>query len=412
MPASMMLPDLAAITTTSAVRSAALADWQASGWPGPRAEAWRFTRLAALDDRQFVQSGDLAELPSGGAADAAAGIGAHVLRFVNGVIDPAGMVSLPSGIAMSRLEGDEDAMMRLRELAPAGHPVSNLSLAVMSAGILIDVTGHVDTPLMLVFEGTGADLSAHPVVLLRLADGAQLQLAEWHETSVGLAAPLMGCDIAAGARLEQVKLQVESGATTHLSATGVALGEGASIDGFALSVGGQLSRLETHVAFAGEGADCKLSAIYMGRGEQHQDITTYMDHAVPNCTSSQIIRGVLDDRSRGVYQGRVHVAPDAQKTDGQQMARALLLSRKAEVDAKPELEIYADDVVCAHGATVGELDATQLFYLTSRGIPEDIARGMLVEAFLIDAIETIENELLAGLLRPVAEAWMAHEETA
>ena len=412
MPASMMLPDLAEITTTSAVRSAALADWQVSGWPGPRAEAWRFTRLAALDDRQFVQSDDLADLPSGGAADAAAGIGAHVLRFVNGVIDPAGMVSLPSGIAMSRLEGDEDAMTRLRELAPAGHPVSNLSLAVMSAGILIDVTGHVDAPLMLVFEGTGADLSAHPVVLLRLAVGAHLQLAEWHETSVGLAAPLMGCDIAAGARLEQVKLQVESGTTTHLSATGVALGEGASIDGFALSVGGQLSRLETHVAFAGEGADCKLSAIYMGRGDQHQDITTYMDHAVPNCTSNQIIRGVLDDRSRGVYQGRVHVAPDAQKTDGQQMARALLLSRKAEVDAKPELEIYADDVVCAHGATVGELDAAQLFYLTSRGIPEDIARGMLVKAFLIDAIETIENELLAGLLRPVAEAWMAHEETA
>ena len=169
MPASMMLPDLAAIRTTSAVRSAALADWQASGWPGPRAEAWRFTRLAALVDRHFVQSDDLAELPSSGAADAAAGIGAHVLRFVNGVIDPAGMVSLPSGIAISRLEGDEDAMMRLRELAPAAHPVSNLSLAVMSAGILIDVTGQADAPLMLVFEGTGADLSAHPVVLLRLA---------------------------------------------------------------------------------------------------------------------------------------------------------------------------------------------------------------------------------------------------
>ena len=412
MPASMMLPDLAAITTTSAVRSAALADWQASGWPGPRSEAWRFTRLAALDNRQFVQSGDLIDLPAGGAEEAAAAIGAHVLRFVNGVIDPAGMVSPPSGIVMSRLEDDENALTRLRELTPAGHPVSNLSLALMSAGILIDVTGHVGAPLMLVFEGMGADLSAHPVVLLRLAKGARLQLAEWHETSVGLTAPLIGCDIAAGARLEQAKLQIESSATTHLSATGIALGEGASVDGFALSVGGQLSRLETHVAFAGEGADCKLSAIYMGRGKQHQDVTTYMDHAVPNCTSNQIIRGVLDDRSRGVYQGRVHVAPDAQKTDGQQMARALLLSRKAEVDAKPELEIYADDVVCAHGATVGELDETQLFYLTSRGIPEDIARGMLVEAFLIDAVETIENELLAGLLRPVAEAWMAHEGTA
>jgi Fe-S cluster assembly protein SufD len=170
--------------------------------------------------------------------------------------------------------------------------------------------------------------------------------------------------------------------------------------------------LETHVALVGPGADCQLSAIYMGRGKQHQDITTYMDHAVAECTSNQIIRGVLDDSSRGVYQGRVHVAPDAQKTDGQQMARALLLSRKAEADAKPELEIYADDVVCAHGATVGELDATQLFYLTSRGIPYETARAMLIEAFLIDTIETIENDVLAGLLRPVAEAWLAGGETA
>jgi Fe-S cluster assembly protein SufD len=218
-------------------------------------------------------------------------------------------------------------------------------------------------------------------------------------------------DIAAGARLEQVKVQTDGKATTHLAATGVMLGAGASIDGFSLSTGGRLARLETHVCFAGKGADCNLSAIYMGRGEQHQDITTYMNHAVPNCTSNQIIRGVLDDRSRGVYQGRVHVAPDAQKTDGQQMARALLLSRKAEVDAKPELEIYADDVVCAHGATVGELDATQLFYLTSRGIPQDVARAMLIEAFLIDTIETISNDTLASILRPVAEAWMAEQET-
>ena len=154
-----------------------------------------------------------------------------------------------------------------------------------------------------------------------------------------------------------------------------------------------------------------LRVVVADRSSDHGAVAE-CEHAVQFEAPDLGVRGVLDDRSRGVYQGRVHVAPDAQKTDGQQMARALLLSRKAEVDAKPELEIYADDVVCAHGATVGELDATQLFYLTSRGIPEDIARGMLVEAFLIDAIETIENEMLAGLLRPVAEAWMAHEETA
>ena len=407
MPESMMLPDLSAVTAKDGVRGAALARWQEQGWPGHRVEAWRFTRLDRLSDLELAPVTGLAGTAGGPADDAAAGIGAHVIRFVNGVIDPAGLVDLPAGVAIADLAADEAGLARLAELAPAGHPVSDLSLAVLSGGILIDVAGKIDTPLMVIFEGDDAKASAHPAMLVRLAADASLQLAEWHQSSVGLAAPLIGYDIGAGARLEQVKVQAEAADVTHLAATGVALAEGASIAGFSLCTGAALARLETHVTMQGEGADCQLSAIYMGRGTQHQDITTYMDHAVANCTSNQIIRGVLDDSARGVYQGRVHVAPDAQKTDGQQMSRALLLSRKAEADAKPELEIYADDVVCAHGATVGELDATQLFYLTSRGIPETIARAMLIEAFLIDTIETIENETLAGLLRPVAEAWLA-----
>ena len=412
MPGSMMQPDLSEVTATGGVRSAALARWQQTGWPGPRVEAWRYTSLARLSGVDLAPATGLAGGVSGPGAAAAAGIKAHVIRFENGVVDPAGMEGLPNGVAVAGLDGDEAAMSRLAELAPSGHPVSDLSLAVMNGGIVMDVSGSVETPIMVIFEGEDAGASAHPAILVRLAAGASIQIAEWHQSSVGLAAPLIGYDIAAGARLEQAKVQAEGAATTHLAATGVALGEGASIAGFSLSTGGALARLETHVAMKGEGADCQLSAIYMGRGEQHQDITTYMDHAVANCTSNQIIRGVLDDSARGVYQGRVHVAPDAQKTDGQQMSRALLLSRKAEADAKPELEIYADDVVCAHGATVGELDATQLFYLTSRGIPYETARAMLIEAFLIDTIETIENETLAGLLRPVAEAWLAGKEAA
>jgi Fe-S cluster assembly protein SufD len=161
------------------------------------------------------------------------------------------------------------------------------------------------------------------------------------------------------------------------------------------------------VTLTGETAECGLSAIYLGRDKQHHDITTYMDHAVGHCHSNQIIRGVLDDASRGVFQGKVHVAPDAQKTDGQQMSRALLLSRKAEADAKPELEIYADDVICAHGATVGELDETQLFYLTSRGIPKAKARAMLIGAFVDDAIDVVDNAALASMLRYISDGWMA-----
>ena len=412
MPGSMMLPDLSAVTPEGGVRAAALARWQEQGWPGHRAEAWRYTRLDRLDDLDLAPVTGLAGTASGPADDAARGIGAHVLRFVNGVFDPAGLSDLPEGMTIVDLGSDEAALSRLADLAPAGHPVSDLSLAVMSGGILIDITGAVDAPLMVIFEGDDSKASAHPAMLVRLAEGASLQLAEWHQSSVGLAAPLIGYDIGAGARLEQVKVQAEGAEVAHLAATGVALSDGASVAGFSLSTGAALARLETHVTMQGEGADCQLSAIYMGRGTQHQDITTYMDHAVANCTSNQIIRGVLDDSARGVYQGRVHVAPDAQKTDGQQMSRALLLSRKAEADAKPELEIYADDVVCAHGATVGELDAIQMFYLTSRGIPETIARAMLIEAFLIDTIETIENATLAGLLRPVAEAWLAGSEGA
>ena len=410
MPGSMMQPDLSAVIGDTGVRADALARWQDGGWPGPRVEAWRFTRIDQLAERDLVRADGLAGDAAGPGATAAASIGAHVIRFENGVLDAGCLDGLPDGITARDLAGDEAALQRLAELAPNGHPVSDLSMAAMTGGLLIDVSGTVAAPLMLLFEGAQADCSAHPAILVRLAAGAHLQLAEWHQSAVGLSAPLIGVDVGPEARLEQVKVQDEGAETTHLAATGMALAEKASIAGFSLSVGGSLARLETHVAFLGKEADCQLSAIYMGRGEQHQDITTFMDHAVAECTSNQIIRGVLDDRSRGVYQGKVHVAPDAQKTDGQQMARALLLSRKAEVDAKPELEIYADDVICAHGATVGELDATQLFYLTSRGIPYETARAMLIEAFLIDTIETIENEAFAGLLRPVAEAWLVGGE--
>ena len=406
MPGSMMLPDLGAMPPLDGTRGDAAARWRQAGWPGPRVESWRFTKLDALTKMDLVPAANAAgEASETGVAEAAS-MGAHLIRFDNGLVDAACLAALPAGVTARDLADDEAAMSALADIAPQNHPVSDLSMAVMTSGLVLDVDGVVDIPLMLLFEGAGDDASTHPVVYVRLAAAARLQLAELHASSVALAAPLIGYDIGEGARLDQVKLQRESTTTTHLASTGVRLAEKASIAGFSLSVGGTLARLETHVTMAGEFADCQLSAIYMGRGSQHQDVTTYMDHAVPNCTSNQIIRGVLDDTARGVYQGKVHVAPDAQKTDGQQMARALLLSRKAEVDAKPELEIYADDVICAHGATVGELDATQLFYLTSRGIPEDIARAMLVEAFLVDTIETIENETLAGLLRPVAESWL------
>jgi len=378
MPESMMQPDLQDVAPVQGVRASALARWQERGWPGPKAEAWRFTRLASLD-KLSLRPAD-ASLSAGMQDIAAAGMpaAAHVI------------------------------LTQMLDLLPADHPGTDLSMAAMTSGLLVDVAAgaKVTTPIILMFTGDSEAVSTHPVVLLRVGAAAEAVVADWHQSTVGLSAPLLGIDIADKARLDYAKIQSDGAATTHLAATGIKMGENAVLDGFQLSVGGCLARLEAHVELAAESSDCRLSAIYLGRNSQHHDITTNMTHAFGHCQSNQIIRGVLDDSARGVFQGKVHVAQDAQKTDGQQMSRALLLSRKAEADAKPELEIYADDVICAHGATVGELDETQLFYLTSRGISRDVARAMLISAFLDDAVDMIENADLAALLRPIVTDWM------
>ena len=407
MLASMMQPDLSDIIVSGPVRTAALNAWKKNGWPGPRVESWRFTKLDRLSARDMSPVSSLCSMKAGDGIAIAHSIEAHVIRVVNGVIDQASLRELPAGIVSGNLREDHDAQDVMMALVPKDHPVSNLSMAVMSGGLILDVAGDIKRPVMFIFEGKDANLSAHPVILIRLAPSAQMVMTEWHQSAVGLSAPLIGIDMAAESRLHFVKIQLENNVTAHLAATGVVLAENAELAGFSLSVGGEMARLETHVTLSGEGADCKLSAVYLGRERQHHDITTVLNHDIGHCNSDQVIRGVLDDKARGVYQGKVRVAEGAQKTDGQQMSRALLLSRRAEVDAKPELEIYADDVVCAHGATVGELDATQLFYLKSRGIPDAAARSMLIEAFLIDAIDKVENDSLSQILRSVTAQWMA-----
>jgi Fe-S cluster assembly protein SufD len=418
MLASTMQPNLDQISGLGGVRGAALARWQASGWPDAKAESWRFTRLGTAVARELAPAIDAGESSRETGRESGAEItaiatemNAHVIRFYNGMLDIRSLDGLPGGISATQsLDADFEAIAaEVAELAPTDHPVGNLSLAVMSSGLRLSVKAgmNVEQPVLLAFEGDGDNVSAHPVVMVDVGIGGAAVIAEWHQSQTGLSAPLVALRLGNKARLDYAKVQAEGARNVHLAATGIALGEGSVFAGFSISAGGQLARLETHVTLTGETAECSLSAIYLGRDKQHHDITTYMDHAVGHCHSSQIIRGVLDDASRGVFQGKVHVAPDAQKTDGQQMSRALLLSRKAEADAKPELEIYADDVICAHGATVGELDETQLFYLTSRGIPKATARAMLIGAFLDDAIDSVENAALAGMLRHISDGWMA-----
>ena len=406
MPASMMQLSLDGVVGLTGVRAGALQRWQNTGWPDHRAEQWRFTRLAELQktDLRFAESAAIAaemQVFSPAMPD-----NAVFLSFSNGVLDLASLDNLPKGVKASQLDGDEATLLALSKLIPQSHPISDLSLAAMTSGIHLEISGVVEAPIVLAFTGDDNSLSAHPVISVKINEGASAVIAEWHRSNVGLSAPLMAIDVGKKARLDYAKVQQDSSASTHLAATGLKLSDGSVFDGFQISVGGKLARLETHIILDGENADCTLSAIYLGRSSQHHDITTNMNHLKGHCLSNQVIRGVLDDKARGVFQGKVHVAPNAQKTDGQQMSRVLLLSRKAEADAKPELEIYADDVLCAHGATVGELDETQLFYLKSRGIDRQTARAMLIAAFLDDAIDSIKHDGLSAILRPIATAWM------
>ena len=408
----MMQPSLDEVTGLTGVRALAQQRWQKTGWPDHRAEQWRFTRLAGLQKMDLQLAKTVSAVSDAQDISAVLPDNAVVLPFINGVLDQTSLDRLPNNVKARQLDGDDAKLKALSDIVPQMHPISDLSLAAMTSGVYLEFSGTVETPIILAFISDDNGLSTHPVVSIKVNDGSSAVIAEWHQSGVGLSAPLMAIDVGAKARLDYAKVQQESSSTTHLAATGLKLGNESIFDGFQISVGGKLARLETHITLAGENADCTLSAIYLGRASQHHDITTNMNHIKGHCLSNQIIRGVLDDKARGVFQGKVHVAPNAQKTDGQQMSRVLLLSRKAEANAKPELEIYADDVLCAHGATVGELDETQMFYLTSRGIDGQTARAMLISAFLDDAIDSIGHPLLADLLRPVTTAWMSDASTA
>ena len=371
------------------------------GWPGKSVEAFRFTPLDALSARDI----HIAETCNGTSSQKT--IDAAHIQISAGLFNEATSDTMPEGVTLTPLDSDDAAQAKMFADLPAEHPVANLSFAQMSAGLKISVSDTVQdgTALALDFFGGASDTSAFPVVLVDIAAGAKLRLVENHHSDNGLSAPLILIQMGDNAKLHHVRLQDESAQTDFVALTQIQAGARTKLNSFTVSKGAKLARCETHLNILGEEADMALSHIYLGKETQLLDITTRLNHAVPNCQSNQLIRGVLDDEARGVFQGMVRVAPDAQKTDGQQMSRALLLSRDAEADAKPELEIFADDVVCSHGATVGELDETHLFYLKSRGIPEAEARALLIEAFLIDGLEQIEDADLAAFLTDAVRSW-------
>ena len=253
---------------------------------------------------------------------------------------------------------------------------------------------------------TGRDGFLHsPVLKVILDEGAELTLIERHEGQ-GAYWKNMSVEIslAANAKLHHYRMIEDKSVATIQ--TKITQDRDSSYHGFSIVHGGSLVRNETHAALNGENAECDLSGLNLLKGRQHNDTTIILEHKAPHCNSSQFFRSILDDESRAVFQGKIHVHKIAQKTDGYQLSNALLLSDRAEMDTKPELEIYADDVKCSHGATCGQLDDEPLFYLRSRGLSESEARMLLVQAFMDEVVDKVADEDIRALVKNKAETWL------
>ncbi|MEM7651361.1 MAG: Fe-S cluster assembly protein SufD [Pseudomonadota bacterium] len=257
---------------------------------------------------------------------------------------------------------------------------------------------------------TGVKGAMHIAQLkVKLEEGAELTLIERHDGE-GEYWKNRVTDIKLGknAKLRHIRIQNDSHEAVNTNMVHIGVEQDAVYDGFTLNIGGKLTRHEIHAAINGQNAEVSFNGVNLLNGEQHGDTTILIEHKAPHCQSNQFYRTLLDDKSRGVFQGKVHVHQEAQKTDGYQLANTLLLSPEAEMDTKPELEIYADDVKCSHGATTGQLDEEPLFYLRQRGLNEAQARLLLVQAFVDEVVDKVEDETLREEILEATNTWLSN----
>jgi Fe-S cluster assembly protein SufD len=362
--------------------------------PTRKLEAWRYTDLKSLAAISFAEPSPVAvpaDLPD---------LGAPRIVFVNGAYDAS-------------LSTPPDFLASFARVAEA----STLPLAIINAehahdGVTLTIPDSVDGGVLLLVSYASAEtpIAFHPRHRITLGVGAKLTLLEvaigqgvyWHN-------PVTDIALHENATLAHYRLQDEGTEAFHLATIRAKIAAGAAYESFSLVIGAKLSRAEFHVTLMGAKGLAHLNAAQLLRGHQHGDFTSIVAHDAPNCGSRQTVKSVLDEHARGVFQGRIEVARAAQKTDGYQMNQALLLSPTAEIDIKPELEIFADDVKCSHGATIGALDPEQIFYLRSRGIPEEQARAILIRAFLTEALAPVTHEAARALFEAAIENWWARK---
>ncbi|MBR0800910.1 Fe-S cluster assembly protein SufD [Bradyrhizobium jicamae] len=405
----------------SDLRRQAFEAYERMGLPHRRIEDWKYTDLRALM-REVLP---LAPQPDATALDRAAGTakaqaieGVRRLVLVDGVFAPdlSDLAGLQKGLTIRPLRDvleAGDALSGQAFTADSSNPMIALNAALATDGVVIEVAnGTVLTqPLQIVHIASAAAPGAIVTrSLLRLGRDAVATLVESYLAADGATAyqahDALVVAIGDNARLDHVRLVEDATGAFNISSATVSLGAHAHFNTFGMTTGAHVSRYQLTVAFAGEGSKVETNGVNLINGKQHADTTLLLDHAVPHCDSREIFRAVVDDRAHSVFQGRIIVRPHAQKTDAKMMTRALLLSDEAEADNKPELEIFADDVTCGHGATTGALDENLLFYMRARGLPEKEAQALLIQAFVGEAIETIASDTLREVAIAAARRWL------
>ena len=405
------------------LREQAFDRFAAEGLPHRRVEDWKYTDLRALmrDAKPLAAPPDAAAKARAKDAGATlAGIEARRIVLVDGALVPelSDLAALEPGLtvrsmAQALAAGDPAIAEYLGKVVPTDNVAVALNTAFMDDGVLIQVAPGtaLARPIHLVFVTAGArPASVVTRSLVVVGKGARAMLVESHE---GFAA---GADYQVNAALElvvgdeahvdHVKVTGAGAGAMHVSSLMASIGAHARFNEFLFTTGGTVVRNQLFLRFDGEGTLASVRGATLLKGRQHVDVTMVADHTVPGCTGRQMFKTVLDDEARGIFQGKIIVRAQAQKTDAKMATHALLLSDTSEADNKPELEIFADDVQCGHGATSGDLDEDLLFYLKARGIPAKEAESLLIQAFVGEAVEGIEHAGLRDALMDHVAQWL------
>ncbi len=406
----------------SAMRKTAIARFADLGFPSTRHEDWKYTNIRSLVSAEFRLSESSPQLTEERLSSVAfTDLGCPRIVFEDGKFAPqlSELAALPEGLRVLRLSEALQAEGKLIErhlgqyAAFENQAFSALNTAFLSDGAFIHVAPGkvIEQPIQVLFVSTGqaADSVSHPRNLFLIEENSQARIIETYaslDETRHLTNSVTEVVLGANAVVDHVKLQNESRSCFHVGRTQVLQERSSTYTNHNLALGSGLARNDIATVLDGEGGLCYLNGLFAADGSQHVDNFTIMEHVKPNCDSWELYKGVLDDKARGVFHGRIIVHPDAQKTDSKQTNDNLLISDNALVNTKPQLEIYADDVKCTHGATIGQLEKEALFYLRSRGIEAEAARSLLIYAFASEIVNRIVHQPLRDQLHGYLADWL------